>query len=186
MTNFDLATRVPFIIRAPWIGNMPRRSAALVELVDLAPTMAALAGIPMPEGEVFDGVSLVPLLDGTAATVKNAAFSQYPRRVKGNETWKDNGIIHLPRTEFTHMGYTVRTDGWRYTEWVAWNQSTLAPIWATVAAQELYDHRGEPTFPTDFDLGENVNVVSNESFAPTVQQLSNIIRTAFGGAAYGR
>ena len=38
---------------------MPRRSAALVELVDLAPTMAALAGIPMPEGEVFDGVSLV-------------------------------------------------------------------------------------------------------------------------------
>ena len=72
MTNFELATRVPFIIRAPWIPNAPRRSAALVELVDLAPTMAALAGIGLPAGEVFDGVSLVPLLDGSAQTVKPA------------------------------------------------------------------------------------------------------------------
>ena len=72
MTNFELATRVPLIIRAPWIPTSPRRSAALVELVDLAPTVAALAGIRLPADEVFDGVSLVPLLDGTAHTVKPA------------------------------------------------------------------------------------------------------------------
>ena len=36
------------------------------------------------------------------------------------------------------MGYSVRTDGWRYTEWVAWNQTTLAPIWSDVVARELY------------------------------------------------
>jgi hypothetical protein len=36
------------------------------------------------------------------------------------------------------MGYSVRTDGWRYTEWVAWNQTSLAPIWSDVVARELY------------------------------------------------
>ena len=52
-TNFELGTRVPLIISAPWIVNQPQRSDALVELVDVLPTIAELAGIPLPTGEVF-------------------------------------------------------------------------------------------------------------------------------------
>ena len=45
-SNFEIATRVPLIIAAPWLrqASSPRRSAALVELVDLLPTVADLAG----------------------------------------------------------------------------------------------------------------------------------------------
>ena len=43
-TNFELATRVPLIIRAPWLTMTPRYSG-LVELVDMLPTMAELAGV---------------------------------------------------------------------------------------------------------------------------------------------
>ena len=32
-TNFELGTRVPLIIRAPWLSSQPRRTNALVELV---------------------------------------------------------------------------------------------------------------------------------------------------------
>ena len=54
----------------------------LVELVDVLPTIAELAGVALPSNETFDGVSLVPLLSGGSASwVKQAAFSQYPRRV---------------------------------------------------------------------------------------------------------
>ena len=63
----------------------------LAELVDLYPTLAELAGL-QPK-TTLDGVSLVPMLNNSAATVKDGAFTQ------------------------VQNGYSVRTDRWRYTEW---------------------------------------------------------------------
>lgn len=184
-TNFEIATRVPLIIRAPWLASAKNaRSDALVELVDVMPTIADLAGVSPPGvGETpLDGVSLVPILAGTApnGTVKSAAFSQYPRRVKNQETpWDSNSIIHRNRSSFTHMGYSVRTRGWRYTEWVAWDGVNLSPVWTDVAGRELYDHRNQSSFPTDFDSPcETVNVA--KANPDVVKQLSAIIRSAFG------
>ena len=60
----ELATRVPLIIRAPWKpASVGRRTGLLFELIDLVPTMAALAGAPPPrEGTMglppFDGVNV--------------------------------------------------------------------------------------------------------------------------------
>ncbi|HSP96550.1 MAG TPA: sulfatase [Candidatus Dormibacteraeota bacterium] len=58
---YDEVLRVPLLIGAPVFE--PRRVAEPVELVDLYPTVAALAGLPVPP-EVR-GESLVPLLAGT-------------------------------------------------------------------------------------------------------------------------
>merc|ERR1711879_1084199 len=84
------------------------------------------------------------------------------------------------RSKFTHMGYSVRTDVWRYTEWVAWNGTTLKPIWDQVVARELYDHRDEVHYPTNFDAGEKDNVVNNSSHAAVVTELSQMIPAQFG------
>merc|ERR1712039_802705 len=107
------------------------------------------------------------------------AFSQYPRRVKNPaEMRKSNSIIHHDRRQFTHMGYSIRTSEWRYTEWVAWNGTTLRPIWNTVAGRELYDHRNESAYPTDFDARENENVApQNEELVAT---LSKKLKVQFG------
>ena len=189
MTNFELATRVPLIIRAPWLAPHATRVAELVELVDLYPTIAELAGLDLSPHETLDGVSLVPLLGGRrkddggddGVWTEKAAFSQYPRRVRNPaEAWKGNSIIHRERTEFTHMGYSARTAQWRYTEWVEWNQSSLRPVWDRVAARELYDHRNESTFPTDFDAGETENVAARGEFAGEVAALSALVRRQFG------
>lgn len=221
-TNFELGTRVPLIISAPWLNAQPaaaaaaapRRTNAIVELVDILPTVADLAGVPLPAGEMFDGTSLLPLLsevlqrprwegqaaDAVAAAAaaggqstgtltqvwtKDAAFSQYPKRVRsGKPAWEDNGIIHKERATFTHMGYSVRTAQWRLTQWVAWNQTVLRPLWshpAGVVATELYDHRQTRDYPTDFNQGENTNVANQSAHAAVVAALTGRLREHFPG-----
>lgn len=131
MTNFELSARVPLIVRAPWLAaKQPHqaqqqsqqlstvtnvlpataRSAALVELVDIMPTIAELAGLPLPANETFDGVSLVPLLRNPGGTVKAATFSQYPRHVThAKEAWKENGILTVPRTDVSVSCYQTQS-----------------------------------------------------------------------------
>ena len=65
------------------------------------------------------------------------------------------------------MGYSLRTDQFRYTEWVRWNGSSLAPNWDVVYARELYDHAGDNG--TNFDDFEVVNEL--DSFERTQPEL---------------
>jgi hypothetical protein len=66
-------TRVPLINRAPWLpGSVGRRTSALSELSDQFPTMAELAGVPLPPGEALDGASLVPAMRGGAGHMELA------------------------------------------------------------------------------------------------------------------
>ena len=175
---------MPLIIVAPWLaggGRVPR-SDALVELTDVYPTIAALAGLPLPTGETpLDGTSLVPLMQGGRLQRPAAAFSQYPRRVRNESApWCDNGILHTDRRDFSHMGFSIRTPEWRYTEWRLWNGSRLEAEWGSApVAVELYDHRNETVYPTDFDVGEEENVAAAHP-AVTVG-LAQQLRTLFFG-----
>jgi len=132
-TNFEIATRVPMIISAPGQSSPGSRCDALVEFVDIYPTLADLCGLPIPNG--LEGLSLVPLLNGPNRLWKSAAFSQYPR--KGG------------------MGYSMRTDRFRYTEWRKEKK---------ILARELYDHQ------TDED--ENTNLANLPQYKTTVEALS--------------
>ena len=117
-TNFEIDTRSPLIISAPRGKANGQSCESLVEFVDVYPTLCDLAGLPMPT--FLEGISLKPILDDTSAQVKDAAFSQFPRRHEGRE----------------HMGYAMRTDRYRYVEWLdrgprrpsRANSTTTAPI----------------------------------------------------------
>jgi iduronate 2-sulfatase len=116
LTNFETANRVPFIVSAPHRFAGGHRTDALVELVDLYPTLAELAGLPLPGH--LEGVSAVPLFAAPERPWKRAAFSQYPRP----------GL----------MGYSMRTERYRFTRW----QSLENP--AKADGVELYDHLRDP------------------------------------------
>lgn len=102
MSLFERSARVPLIIAAPGARAAGRTSRSLVELLDLYPTLADLAGIPAASR--LDGVSLRPILDDASATVKTAAFSQIRERAGRS------------------AGYAVRTERWRYIEWDSGSQ----------------------------------------------------------------
>jgi iduronate 2-sulfatase len=112
-TTYEQATRAPLVIAAPG-KKAGQRSRALVEFVDIYPTLCELAGVAKPEQ--LQGESLVGLMDAPESAGKRAAFQVYPRRT--NET----GPM---------LGHAVRTDRWRYVEWRKADES--------VAARELYD-----------------------------------------------
>jgi len=76
---FERAVRSPLIIRAPGIGKHGVQSAALVETLDVYPTLVDLCGIGGKVKPQFplDGVSLRPVLEDPQATVKGAALSYW-------------------------------------------------------------------------------------------------------------
>jgi arylsulfatase A-like enzyme len=114
-TNFEVATRSVLLVRAPGRAR-GERTNALVEFVDIYPTLCELVGLPVPKG--LEGASFAPLLKDPARPWKSAAFSQYPRKEL--------------------MGHSMRTDRYRYTEW-ADRDGKAAPV-----GVELYDHQSDP------------------------------------------
>ncbi|NNE91758.1 MAG: sulfatase [Verrucomicrobiales bacterium] len=138
-SNYETSTRVPLIVHAPGID--PGRSKALVESVDLYPTLAELAGLPIdPE---LEGHSFMPLLEKPDRPWKTAAFSQYQRVIPGY------GKISRG------MGYSMRTDRYRLTEWRVPGTDFVE--------YELYDHQTDPQ--------EDVNLANQDSHREVLERL---------------
>ncbi|MEM1295962.1 MAG: sulfatase, partial [Verrucomicrobiota bacterium] len=75
-TNYEIATRVPLILSTPDMKKRGISTGALVELVDIYPTLCELAGIPNPDHVV--GKSFVPLIGDPEQEWKEVAVSQFP------------------------------------------------------------------------------------------------------------
>ena len=118
-TNFELDTRVPFIIKAP--GVKAAITDNFVELVDIYPTLVDLCGFEIPEHT--EGKSLVKVMSKPDKLQYDKAFSLYPHN-RGN---KDKLVI----------GYTVRTEDYRYIEWIHLKSGKTE-------GRELYNHRLDP------------------------------------------
>jgi len=77
-TVYEGGVREPFI--AWWPGQLEagKVSSALISSVDFLPTFADLAGAELPDEQVFDGISLVDLLEGSESDPERAIFWHYP------------------------------------------------------------------------------------------------------------
>ena len=96
VTLFDIGAKVPFVIRAPGITTGGTTSEAMVELIDLYPTLADLTDLRPPEH--LQGVSLRPLLvHPERPGKKKHAYSVVSR---GNK-----------------LGFSLRNQRWRYARW---------------------------------------------------------------------
>jgi iduronate 2-sulfatase len=127
-TVLEQATRAPLIFRWPQRLREKRFSATPVEFVDVFPTLADMAGLGIPA--VLDGRSLTPLFtDAGAATFASLpARSQFQRKLANGDPC---------------MGYSIRTERYRWTEWRQTDYAANNYTGPTVAT-ELYDYEADP------------------------------------------
>ncbi len=127
---FEESARVPLIIAAPGFAG-GKASAAVVETLDLYPTLADLARLAAPKD--LAGKSLRPLLVRPTAPWSRPAYTQVRRGAAGSE----------------FFGRSVRTARFRYTEWDDGKRGV-----------ELYDHDRDPGEHTNLaTLPANAKVV---------------------------
>ncbi|MEM6378980.1 MAG: sulfatase [Bacteroidota bacterium] len=144
-TNFEIDTRVPVIIRAPQKTAVRGiNSDAIIETVDIYPTLCALAGFEEPNH--LQGSSFMEAMFKEDFTWEEVAISQYPRRTK-----IDNKNIPI-------MGYSMRTSQYRFTKWI--NRTTGETL-----ANELYDHSNPGL--------EMVNLAEHDKFNGLLKKLDS-------------
>ena len=161
-TNFEIANRVPLMIRAPSIPSSAGKVVnRVVELVDVYPTVVELTNRQVLTSDGLQGVSLVNLLRNTWSTdTPGVAYSQFTRSLV-------NGIP-------TVMGYTVRTSDYRYTEWLPYNATTGTANWESPIGIELYDHRTDNG--TSMEAFENANLAQQPAYHSVIVGLKSILR----------
>ena len=140
---FEESNRVPLIMAGPGFsgrGASPRT----VELLDVYPTLVELCDLPKPRHKL-EGKSLVPLLVDPGAKRKRPAYSQITR------------IANRGQDSKPIMGYSVRTERWRYTEW---DEGELG--------RELYDHANDPD--------EHNNLALDRGHSKTVAEMGNLLK----------
>ncbi|XP_046579352.1 iduronate 2-sulfatase-like [Haliotis rubra] len=171
-TNFEDATHAPMMIHVPGVTDKGVVTEHLTEFVDLYPTLVEAAELPKLEtcppnsqniSLCTEGTSMVPLMTNpTMKNWKSAAFSQYPRGGDGLH----GDVI---------MGYTMRTDMYRYTEWINFKGRPIyTPMWDQVQAAELYDHMKDPE--------ENWNRADDPSYKDIRAELSRKLKIGWRGA----
>ena len=96
VTVFDIGARVPLVMWVPKSNGMRAETRAVVELLDLYPTLADLCRLAPPHR--LQGTSLRPIVEERSVTWEKPAFTQVVRGPVG-------------------MGYSVRYGVWRLTQW---------------------------------------------------------------------
>lgn len=165
---FENTNRVPFMIHIPGVTDQGMHTSNLVEMVDIFPTLVELAGFepldrcPVPSNDrelCTEGRSLLPLFEDPMRTDwENTVFWQHPRG------GYHDGIVPW------QMGYTIRDQNYRYTEYVGiedvgWKHGQWKPRWDNpVDHEELYDMTLDPQ--------ENFNRYEDPEYIVLKQELS--------------
>ena len=113
-TLFEESLRVPLIVNVP--GKLGSKADALVELVDLYPTLCEACHLPIPTR--LEGVSMIPVIN-------------QPTRAWKTEVYSQTRSLSVDRR-------SVRTDQYRYTE-----ERSRWQIDAD-AGRELYNYHVDP------------------------------------------
>ncbi|XP_066504861.1 iduronate 2-sulfatase isoform X2 [Hoplias malabaricus] len=189
-SNFDVATRVPLIMYKPGVTSpFPRPGEkvfsfidvfdstqqpfgkgfsvrSMVELVDLFPTLCSLAKLPVPPSCPVPSFSIPLCTEGyslsrTLVTDHRAvAFSQYPRpsdSIQINSDLPDLADIRI-------MGYSVRSDDYRFTLWVGFDPVHFQANQTDLHAGELYVLSEDP--------GQDNNIFYDFTYAQLLQKFS--------------
>lgn len=129
---YEEAIHVPLIFSNPLAFPEPVQTDALASLVDLLPTLAAIAGATVPAGPV--GVDLTPVLSGETPSVQDAVLYAY------------DDTFGLSDAQYATHIRAIRTAGYLYAVYFSESNPDVPPEF------EMYDLAADP--------GECVNLLN--------------------------
>ncbi|XP_050303881.1 iduronate 2-sulfatase [Anthonomus grandis grandis] len=174
-SNFEEATRVPLIIHVPNLSEKRINVDSLTELVDIFPTLVDLTRVsePLlrcPKSAILnvctEGKSLLPVMLGSLemhkkVQGKSAIFTQHPRPGARPTLNPNSDKPHLRDIQI--MGYSIKTNVYRYSEWVGFDNENFRANWTKIYGRELYNHQIDPQ--------ENLNLEDRADLQPIIKKL---------------
>ncbi|MCU0500359.1 MAG: sulfatase [Anaerolineae bacterium] len=158
---YDPGIGVSLIVSYPGHGQPGQVIDALVSHLDIYPTVCEITGVPAPRW--LEGVSLVPLLDGTTAQVRDEIFAEVtyhaayePLRCVRTPRWKyiryfdDFGLVVKPNIDDGHSKQLLLKHG---------------------LAEARHDP-AEMLFDLVFDPAERTNLAGRPEFAAVQSDLA--------------
>jgi arylsulfatase A-like enzyme len=122
-TPYEEASRVPLLIRVPWLQTAGSRVAGNISHVDLVPTLLDLLGQPVPEN--VQGSSRLGVMDGADTLEDNDVFVQQ-NGVRDRDLTIEPDSHSWPRGEAADLTYlttlpwrsVITSDRWKLTLYV--------------------------------------------------------------------
>jgi iduronate 2-sulfatase len=142
-TLFERSARTPLVVAGAGVSARGRSSSRIIEFLDIYPTLAELAHLTPPAR--LHGRSIAALLRNPQAAWPHPAMTQV-RRGAGAQAF---------------MGYSVRTEMWRYTEWDSGKRGV-----------ELYDEVNDPD--------ELHNLADDPRYRSTLAEMQSVLKRTQG------
>jgi arylsulfatase A-like enzyme len=148
---YDSGLRVPLMVRLPSGEGAGSRSEELISFIDFAPTLLALAGVPVPEelpGRVFIGEASEPAPDYVfAAMDRHDAIPDRMRAVR-DDRYKYIRNYQTDHPFFRHLRFRdvqpAMAELWRLREAGELNEVQRQYFEAPRPVEELYDTEADP------------------------------------------
>lgn len=150
---YEPSIGIPLVVHDPRPGGAAAVSESddLVALVDIAPTLLELSGVPVPQA--MQGKSLVPLMQGNGSGWREALF------LENNLTDQDYPRMEAVRTrQWKYVRYFDKANDQEYADMLVASINGEQPIY-----EELFDLANDPT--------ESHNVISDPKNSDILEQL---------------
>lgn len=173
---YDEGTRVPLIVQ--WQGHVTpgARTQALVQWIDILPTLIEAGGGTVPIG--LDGRSFMPVLEGKSTTHREAIFTThsndgemnvYPSRAMRTSRWKYLLNLH-PEYRFTsHIDRSGKEDSLAYIR--SWEESAKTDEHAANIVNRYRQRPAEELYDLDADPFELKNLATEPQHASQLQSM---------------
>jgi len=174
---YDTGTRVPFLVAWPGHIQSGVRSDAMIQWIDLWPTLIAAAGGKVPAG--IDGRSFLSVLHGEATTHRDTLFTThsgdgamnvYPIRAIRTPEWKLILNLHPEFAHTTHIDKSPKvTSGLAY--WQSWFDKALTDPAAAAIVKRYHERPEIELYDLKADPAEQRNLAADAAQAERVKQM---------------
>jgi arylsulfatase A-like enzyme len=173
---YDAGIRVPFIAAWPGVIRPGTRTAAMIQWIDLLPTLITAAGGAVPAG--IDGRSFLPVLRGEAAGHRTTIFTThsgdgrmnvYPIRAIRTADWKLILNLHPEFAHTTHIDKALSRDGGRY--WISWFERAKSDPAIAALVRRYHERPAVELYDLSTDPFERRNLAADPAHAGRTREL---------------